>query len=132
MASALDEPNAGRLAKLYSADLARRQGKNAEAEQLYRSYVDSAKPDDVVAFIAREGLGYALEGQKKFDDAAREFEALATSAPFFKDVALKHKGRVLEEKGDAAGALAAYRAIAAIDPPSSLKSFAESKIQSLE
>jgi tetratricopeptide (TPR) repeat protein len=126
---------ASRLAKLYEADLARRLGKHADAEALYKSYIAEAKNDDVLLFLAIEGAGYALEEQGKLDEAIAMFGKLGddgTSTRFYKDYGLKHKARILEKKGDTAGAIAAYQSIVAMEPASDLKGFAEDRMKSLQ
>ena len=121
-----------RVASLYEADLLSRLDKQAEAEQKFSAYVSSAKPDDELMFFALEGLGYAQEAQSKLDEAAATFDRLATSQPFYKDYGLKHKARILEQKGDKAGAIAAYQSIVEMDPASSLKSYAETRLKALQ
>lgn len=123
---------AARLASVYQADLARRLGKTDEAIQLYDEYLSSAAKDDPLTFFALEGAGYAYEAADKHDEALARFETLQTSQSFYADYALKHKARILEKKGDAAGALTAYKAIVEMDPASPLKSFAEKRIRALE
>ncbi len=120
------------LAGLYEAKLLERLGKHAEAAALYQSYVDKAVPKDPLLFLALEGLGYAKEAQGQHDQAIQAFKRLAESVEFFRDYGLKHQARAQEAKGDIAGALQSYKAIAEMDPPSKLKSFAESRIQALE
>jgi tetratricopeptide (TPR) repeat protein len=124
---------AAQLAKLYEADLARRLRKPADAEALYKEYVQSAKPGDTLLFVALEGAGYALEDQNKLDEAADYFSRIGEgSTAFYKEYGLKHKARVLEKKGDKEGAKAALQAIIAIEPPSSLRPFAEERVKSLQ
>ncbi len=127
-------PNTGaaRIAALYHGDLLSRLGKPAEAEEKFQAYVSSAKPDDELMFFALEGLGYAQEAQNKLDAAAKTFDQLAGSQPFYKDYGLKHKGRVLEEKGDKEGAIAAYQSIVDMDPASPLKPYAENRLKALQ
>jgi len=131
-----DHPDHGasQLARLYDADLARRLGKPAEAEQLYKDYIARAKSNDSMMFLALEGAGYALEDQNKLDEALDYFSKIGGEGPtmFFKDYGLKHKARLLEKKGDKAGAIAALQAIVAIEPPSSLRSAAEERLKSLQ
>jgi predicted negative regulator of RcsB-dependent stress response len=121
-----------RLASLYRGDLLGRLDKHAEAEQKFQAYVSSAKPDDDLMFFALEGLGYAQEAQNKLDEASATFERLATSQPFYKDYGLKHKARILEQKGDVQGAIAAYQSIVDMDPASTLKPYAEARLKALQ
>src|SRR5262245_6925198 len=77
--------DAAKIASLYEADLLARLDKHAEAEAKFNAFVTSAKPDDDLLFFALEGLGYAQEAQNKLDEAAKTFDQLATSQPFYKD-----------------------------------------------
>ena len=123
---------AARIASLYEADLLARLGKHAEAEEKFSAYVSSAKADDELMFFALEGLGYAQEAQNELDEAAKTFDQLSTSQPFYKDYGLKHKARILEEKGDREGAVAAYQSIVEMDPASPLKPYAENRLKALQ
>lgn len=125
-----DHP-AARFAQLYEGDLYLRSEKYDSAEPLLRAYVDTAKTDDPLLPFATENLGYALEGAGKLDEALVVAERLVSGPAYYRDYGLKHKARILEKKGDVAGASAAYQAIVDIDPPSDLKSFAEARIKSL-
>jgi hypothetical protein len=130
-----DHPQSGaaQVAKLYEADLARRLRKHADAEALYKAYLQASKPNDPLLFIAHEGAGYAAEEQNKLDEALEHFSRLGeASTAFYKDFGLKHKARILEKKGDTAGAIAALQAIVAIEPPSPLRSFAEERLKTLQ
>ncbi len=123
---------AAHLAKLYEADVQRRLRKYAEAEALYKAYIQHAKPDDSLLFLALEGAGYAAEDQGKLDEALASFKKLAEGTGFYKDYGLKHEARVLIKKGDTAGAIAALKQIVEMQPPSDLKSQAEDELKSLE
>jgi tetratricopeptide (TPR) repeat protein len=127
-------PTAGasQVAKLYEADIARRLRKSDEAESLYRGYIDQAKADDSLLFLALEGAGYAAEDQGKLDEALKYFGRLAETGGFYRDYGLKHKSRILLKKGDHDGAVASLKAIVDMTPPSDLKSTAEEELKSLE
>jgi tetratricopeptide (TPR) repeat protein len=129
-----DHPGHGaaQLGKLYEADLQRRLHKYAEAETLYKSYIQQAKPEDGLLFLALEGAGYAAEDQQKYDEALAYFDKLAEGSGFYKDYGLKHRARILEKKGDTAGAIAALKRIVEMQPPSDLKSQAEDELKTLE
>ncbi|MCA9553139.1 MAG: tetratricopeptide repeat protein [Myxococcales bacterium] len=125
------EAGAARMAALYQADLARRLEKYDEAVSLYDVYLSKAGPNDSLRFFALEGAGYALEGANKLDEALARFKTLESEG-FYKDYALKHEARVLEAKGDDAGAAAAYKSIVDMEPASALKSFAEGRLKALQ
>jgi tetratricopeptide (TPR) repeat protein len=107
--------------------------KYPESEALYKEYVKNAKADDAALFVALEGAGYTLEEQNKLDEALEYFSRIGEgTTAFYKDFGLKHKARILEKKGDKAGAIAALQAIIAIEPPSSIRPFAEERLKSLQ
>src|SRR5262245_1451520 len=127
------DSGAAQVAMLYEADVARRLRKNADAESLYKSYLKTATPSESLTFVALEGAGYALEEQNKLDEALEYFSRSGEGATaFYKDYGLKHKARVLEKKGDKAGAIAALQAIVAIEPPSTLRPYAEERLKTLQ
>lgn len=123
---------ATRLAGLYEAELARRLGEHEGSIRLYETYVDAAGPNDPLVFAAIEGVGYALEGAGKLDDALAKFKLLEQRQPFMRDYAQKHQARVLEAQGNRAQALEIYRELVAREPASPLKSFAEDRVRALE
>jgi tetratricopeptide (TPR) repeat protein len=132
-----DHPGHGaaQLARLYEADVERRLHKYAEAEALFKAYIQAAKPDDNLIFLALEGAGYAAEDQGKLDDALGYFNKLAEGVgggTFYKDYGLRHKARVLKKKGDDAGAAAALKQLVEMQPPSDLKGPAEEELKTLE
>ncbi|MBK8013638.1 MAG: hypothetical protein IPK13_20080 [Deltaproteobacteria bacterium] len=131
VAKDFEEHPAARLAQLYEGDLYLRSQKYELAEPLLNAYVDTARADDPLLLFAVEKLGYAFEGAGKLDEALGAFERLISGPAYYRDYGWKHKARVLEKKGDRAGAQAAYQAIADMDPPSDLKSFAEARLKSL-
>lgn len=126
------DSGAAQVAKLYEADVARRLKKYPDAEVLYKDYLKSSKSDDSAMFVALEGAGYALEEQNKLDEALDYFSRIGEGVTaFYKDYGLKHKARVLEKKGDTAGAKAALQALVAIEPASTLRPFAEERLKTL-
>jgi tetratricopeptide (TPR) repeat protein len=124
---------AAHLARLYLADLARRAGDHARAEQLFKEYAAKSKSDDPLMFVALEGAGYALEEQKKLDDALQYFVKLyELPGKELDDLALKHQARVYEEKGDREAALKTYKQLIEQFPESKLRDFADQRVGALE
>lgn len=123
---------AARLAALYEAELARRLGEYDGATALYETYISGADPADPLLFVALEGVGYALEGAGKNDEALARYVLLEQRQPFMADYAKKHQARVLETAGQLDKAQAIYRELAEKDPPSPLKTFAETRLRALE
>lgn len=124
---------AGRLSRLYLADLARRAGDHPRAEQLFKEYASSTSTDDPLLFFAYEGAGYALEEQKKLDEALQYFVKMQDlPGKELDDLALKHQARVHELKGDREAAIKAYRAILDQFAESKQREFAEYRLSVLE
>ena len=125
--------DAGRLAALYEAELARRLEEHESAVSLYEMYIEGASEGDPLLFVALEGVGYSLEAAGKLDEALAKYVLLAEREPFIRDYAQKHQARVLETQGQTAAALEIYRELATRDdPPSPLKAFAEGRVRALE
>jgi len=84
-----------------------RQGKADAALPLVDEYLAKADGNDPLRPAAYEARGYALEAQKKYDDALNAFDLLAkeNKTDFMKGMGLYHRARMLLLKGDtAAGA----------------------------
>jgi hypothetical protein len=106
----------------------------------YRKYDGPPELD----WIAREGVGYALEGKAaaEKDAGAREAGYKAALEEFKNvqpdatlpghDLALWHQGRLMAELGDKAGAIAMFEKVRDLEPPSSLKGSAEGRIAMLK
>lgn len=82
----------------------------AGAETTYREFLSRAGTGHDLAFLAREGVVIALEGQGNLDGALAEIEQmLGNPGDFYRDQALWHKGRLLERLERKDDALAAYQ-----------------------
>ncbi|MCY1062257.1 tetratricopeptide repeat protein [Nannocystis sp. SCPEA4] len=87
-----------------------RVGDPAGAEALYREFLGKAGAGHPLLFSAREGLAFAREAQNDLDGALAELETLAgQKGAFYRDMALWHKGRILERQGKTDAALEVYR-----------------------
>ena len=53
------------------------QGEYAEAEKLYRSYLDEPSPVDILLFASRSGIASCYEAKEEFQLAASEYLAYA-------------------------------------------------------
>lgn len=125
--------SAGRIARVYLADLSRRAGDHGRAEELFKEYASKVETDDPLMFLAMEGAGYAAEEQKKLDEAMNWFVKLQElPGKAFDDLALKHQARIHELKGDREAALKTYRTLVEQFPESKLRDFADSRIGVLE
>ncbi len=91
---------AGHWAKLGEANQLLATGKFAAATQAYNAALQQAGDDTFLRFRALEGLGYALEGDHKTDDALKRFDELGRlDSGAYKSVADYHRARILAASG---------------------------------
>jgi tetratricopeptide (TPR) repeat protein len=107
-----------------------RQGKPDEALGLVDEFLKGAEPTDPLRPAAYEARGYAFESQKKYDDALAAFGLLAaeTRTDFLKGMGLYHRARVLELKGDLAGAARQFSEVEAAAGGSSAARLAKDRL----
>lgn len=109
-------------------------GKPQEALPIYQGKLGSL--DKRLAFLAQEGLGYALEATGQTDAAITAFGALADQAAgaggFYKDRGLFHKARLLEKKGTPKEAEKLFREILEKTPTTSLRQEINDRLAVLE
>ncbi len=110
-----------------------RQGKAGEALPLIEEFLKSADAADPLRAQALEARGYALEGEKKYDEAIAAFDQLATEnkTDFLKGMGQYHHARLLLLKGDTAGAAKGFSEIEAIASGSSAARLAKDRIAAL-
>jgi tetratricopeptide (TPR) repeat protein len=88
-------------------------GDYAGATKLYQRFVDAPEGAEPFLFLAYEGLGIALEGQGKLDDAMKQYQALeAVGDGRYKSLSLYHQARILEAQGKKDEASQAYKRLA--------------------
>ncbi len=110
------DSDAAKASKLLSASRLMEDGAFADAQASYRAFLEES-PSHPLAFLAREGLALSLEAGGNVDDALGELETLAGSeGSFYRDQALWHKGRILEDQGKADEALEVYKSYIAEYP----------------
>ncbi|WP_342373878.1 tetratricopeptide repeat protein [Myxococcus stipitatus] len=87
-----------------------RLGKFADAQATFTGFLKNAAANDPLRAGALEGQGYAFEAEKKFDEAIKSFEQMATAGggEFLVGMGAYHKGRMLiaqDKKEEAAAVL---------------------------
>jgi tetratricopeptide (TPR) repeat protein len=101
-------------------DLGRAQDAAAGYEKLLDGNLDRR-----VAFLAREGLGYAYEQLGKMDQARATFAKLGEGTDvgdgFYKDRALYHQARLAEKAGNPSEASRIYKEVLDKNPTTSLR-----------
>jgi predicted negative regulator of RcsB-dependent stress response len=107
-----------------------RQKKPGEALTLLDEYLQKGDLADPFRPLAYEARGYALESQKKYDDALAAFDLLSreNKTDFMKGMGLYHRGRVLMLKGDVPGAAKQFADIEGAAPGSAAARLAKERI----
>lgn len=110
-----------------------RQGKADSALPLIEEYLGKSENDDPLRPAGYEARGYALEAQKKYDDALSAFDTLAreNKTDFMKGMGQYHRGRVLLLKGDTAGAAKTFSEIEGAAPNSAAARLAKERMSAL-
>lgn len=107
-----------------------RQGKADQALPLVDEYLAKAEQNDPLRPAAYEARGYALEAQKKYDEALNAFDLLAreNKTDFMKGMGLYHRARMLLIKGDTAAAAKTLSEIENAAPNSAAARLAKDRI----
>jgi tetratricopeptide (TPR) repeat protein len=108
--SAWGSTGAGRDARLVKAGILYDLGRYDEAIADYRAFL-SRGPRGNLKAIGHEGLGYVYEAKGELDKALEEYRLITQTGDFYRDRALFDQARVLERKGDKAGAQKLYQEI---------------------
>ncbi|HVV17478.1 MAG TPA: tetratricopeptide repeat protein [Polyangia bacterium] len=112
-------------------------GRAPEAASTFQGLLDG-KLDGRLRFLAREGLGYAYEGQGKLAEAGSTFSQLGDDAAraglgsFYKDRAVYHQGRLAELRSNPAEAARLYHEVLDKFPSTSLRDEIQNRIAALE
>lgn len=107
-----------------------RQGKADQALPLIEEYLAKTDSTDPLRPAAYEARGYALEAQKKYDDALNAFDLLAkeNKTDFMKGMGMYHRARMLLLKGDTASAAKTLSEIENAAPNSAAARLAKDRI----
>ncbi len=110
-----------------------RQNKPDQALPLIEEYISKAEQNDPLRPAAYEARGYALEAQKKYDEALNAFDLLAkeNKTDFMKGMGLYHRARMLLIKGDTAAAAKTLSEIENAAPGSAAARLAKDRITML-
>ena len=74
------------------------QGQWEKSQAAYQAALDSSD-DEAVQWAALEGIAYALEAEKSYDQAIEQLEALRKLDRNIAPIAAYHQGRILAEQG---------------------------------
>ncbi len=107
-----------------------RQGKADQALPLVDEFLAKAEQNDPLRPAAYESRGYALEAQKKYDDALNAFDLLAkeNKTDFLKGMGMYHRARMLLIKGDTVAAAKTLSEIENAAPNSAAARLAKDRI----
>ncbi len=110
-------------------------GKADDAGNIYRELLGGGLAPRL-KFLARDGLGYALEAAGQTDQAIAAFRQLADDAAnqafFYRDRALFAQARLLQKKGDTKEAEKLYREVLDKMPTSTLRDEINDRLAALE
>ncbi len=122
--------NAAHSAALPLAQALLRQGKADQALPIIDQYLAKADATDPLRPAAYEARGYALEAQKKYDDALAAFDLLAkeNKTDFMKGMGQYHRARMLLIKGDTAAAAKTLSEIEGAAPNTAAARLAKERI----
>lgn len=106
------DSTAGQVARLGLAGARLSKGDYAGARGLYESFLKNTGGFDALKANAVEGLGYALEGQKNYNEALERFRELEKiDNGVHADLAKYHQARMLEKLNKRDQAAELYRGI---------------------
>jgi predicted negative regulator of RcsB-dependent stress response len=74
------------------------QGQWEQSRNAYQAALDISE-EEVLRWMALEGIAYALEAEKSYDEAIEQLEALREVNPSIAPIAGYHQGRILQEQG---------------------------------
>lgn len=120
----------------YQAGLARAAllvdlGKHDEALKIYDQYLAEAK-DSSLHFLARQGRAVVLEAKGNLEGALAELKLLELEAPFHAARAQVQQARLLQNKGDRAGAEKLLKGVLEKNPSTGLREEVNTRLASLE
>ena len=125
--------SAGKLALLYKGDLDLKLGEFEEAAKTYQTFLSKMGKEKLYSLLAMDGLGYAYEGQKKYDQALETYQKMiATDAGFESGEAYLKIGRCYEKLGKNKEAAENYRSFLKASPKSLMANVVSRKVSFLE
>ncbi len=117
---------------LVKASLYYDQGKYAEAEALYRRFVDAKPREQALVLLAQEGIGLCAEARGDLTAAQAAFAAQA-AGDLFKERSQWNQARVYAKQGNKQKAIEIYKEMLAKgDPKSTLRDDIQNRIAQLE
>lgn len=119
-------------AALVRAGVAYDQGQYAEAEALYRRFVDAKPKEQALVLVAQEGIGLCAEARNDFVAATAAFVAQG-AGDVFKERSQWNLARIYQKQGNKAKAIETYKEMLAKgDPKSPLRDEIQNRLSQLE
>jgi tetratricopeptide (TPR) repeat protein len=120
---------AGKLARVYYANICYKAGEFDQAIALYKKGLEDFEDNEILKAMILSGLGYNYESKKDYQAAVRQFEIIAsTPQAIMKDEALFNLGRIYAEIGQPAKSMEAYNKLVADYPDSMYYDLVKEKI----
>ncbi len=123
---------AARRGSLVRAGIFYDQGRYADAEALYKRFLDSKPSETTLLALADEGLGLCAEARSDWSGALLAFEKQAAE-PFAHERGVFNQARVLAKQGDKQKAISLYKdLLSKTGPQSPLHDDVQNRLATLE
>ena len=120
---------AGKLARVYYANICYKAGEFDRAIALYEQGLKDFEDNDMLKAMILSGLGYNYESKQDYGTAVKQFEIIASNPQaIMKDEALFNLGRIYAMMGQSAKSMEAYNKLVAEHPDSIYYDLVKEKI----
>ena len=120
---------AGKLARVYFANICYKAGQFDRAIGLYKKGLEDFEDNEILKAMILSGLGYNYEGKKDYQAAVEHFEVIVSNPEaIMKDEALFNLGKIYAVIGQTAKSMAAYNRLVAEHPDSIYYNLVKEKI----
>lgn len=117
---------------LVRAGLLYDEGRYADAEALYRKFLEKKPSETALVALAQEGLGLCAEARSDFGTALAAFER-QTSEPFARERGLMNQARIYTKQGNRQKAIEIYKDLLnKASPQSPLRDDIQNRLAALE
>jgi tetratricopeptide (TPR) repeat protein len=125
--------SAARLSFLYKGNIHLQLGEFDEARTAFETFLKKGGKGKLFRFFALEGIGYAYEGKKEYEEAVKSYKKVVEMGAEAQMIEVYLRiGHCYEKLGKKKEALENYKAFLKAAPKSSAANFVLRKISSLE
>ena len=125
--------SSGRFSLLYKGNIDLQMGEFEEAIKAYQAFLEKAGEEKLYRLFALEGLGYAYQGKKDYENALRTYQKIAEMGEGIQTAdAYLNRGLCYERLGKNKEALENYKAFLKVSQKSVMTNLILRKISSLE